>query len=85
MVIGGVKSLFTENEDEPISSDKASRGTIELSKKESQKIESLKRKIAASVDKKTSMTTVSVTLQSPKVAAVVADSVVKKLQEYILS
>jgi len=84
MVIGGVKSLFTENEDESISSDKASRGTIELSKKESQKIESLKRKIAASVDKKTSMTTVSVTLQSPKVAAVVADSVVKKLQEYII-
>ena len=30
------------------------------------------------------MTTVSVTLQSPKVAAVVADSVVKKLQEYII-
>ena len=84
MVIGGVKSLFTENEDESISSDKASRGTIELSKKESQKIESLKRKIAASVDKKTSMTTVSVTLQNPKVAAVVADSVVKKLQEYII-
>ena len=84
MVIGGVKFLFTENEDEPISSDKASRGTIELSKKESQKIESLKRKIAAFVDKKTSMTTVSVTLQNPKVAAVVADSVVKKLQEYII-
>ena len=84
MVIGGVKSLFTENEDEPISSDKASRGTIELSKKEFQKIESLKRKIAASVDKKTSMTTVSVTLHNPKVAAVVADSVVKKLQEYII-
>ena len=84
MVIGGVKSLFTENEDESISSDKASRGTIELSKKESQMIESLKGKIAASVDKKTSMTTVSVTLQSPKVAAVVADSVVNKLQEYII-
>ena len=84
MVIGGVKSLFTENEYEPISSDKVSRGTIELSKKESQKIESLKRKIAASVDKKTSMTTGTVTLQSPKVAAVVADSVVKKLQEYII-
>ncbi|MDU1633089.1 MAG: chain-length determining protein [Bacteroides ovatus] len=82
MVISGVKSLFTENEDESISSDKASLGTIELSQKESQKIELLKRKIAASVDKKTSMTTVSVTLQHPKVAAVVADSVVKKLQEY---
>ena len=84
MVIGGVKSLFIEDEDESIFSDKASQGTIELSKKESQKIESLKKKIVASVDKKTSMTTVSVTLQNPKVAAVVADSVVRKLQEYII-
>ena len=30
------------------------------------------------------MTTVAVTLQNPKVAAVLADSVVKKLQEYII-
>ena len=84
MVIGGVKSLFTEEESELVPSDKANLGTIELSKKESKKIEALKKKILASVDKKTSMTTVSVTLQNPKVAAVVADSVVRKLQEYII-
>ena len=84
MVIGGVKSLFIEEESELVPSDKANLGTIELSKKESKKIESLKKKILASVDKKTSMTTVSVTLQNPKVAAVVADSVVRKLQEYII-
>ena len=84
MVIGGVKSLFIEDEDESIFSDKASQGTIELSKKESQKIESLKKKIVASVDKKTSMTSVTATFQDPKIAAVVADSVVKKLQEYII-
>jgi len=84
MVIGGVKSLFTEEESESVPSDKANLGTIELSKKESKKIESLKKKILASVDKKTSMTTVSVTLQNPKVTAVVADSVVRKLQEYII-
>ena len=84
IIIDGAKSLFIEDEDESIFSDKASQGTIELSKKESQKIESLKRKIAASVDKKTSMTSVIATFQNPKVAAVVADSVVKKLQEYII-
>lgn len=84
MVIGGVKSLFTEEESESVPSDKVNLGTIELSKKESEKIEALKKKILASVDKKTSMTTVSVTLQNPKVAAVVADSVVRKLQEYII-
>ena len=48
------------------------------------KIGTLKKKIAASVDKKTSMTSVTATFQDPKVAAVVADSVVKKLQEYII-
>ena len=83
MVIGGVKSLFTE-EDEIASFNKTGQGTIELSKKDSRKIATLKKMIAASVDKKTSMTSISVTLQDPKVAAVVADSVVKKLQEYII-
>lgn len=85
MAIGGVKSLFISEEDEFMSSDKASHGTIELSKKESVKIETLKRKIAASVDKKTAMTTVAVTFQNPRVAAIVADSVVGKLQEYIIN
>ena len=83
VVIGGVKSLFTE-EDELTSSDQVSLGTIESSKKELGKIKALKNMILASVDKKTSMTSVAVTLQNPKVTAVVADSVVKKLQEYII-
>ena len=84
MVIGGVKSLFIKEDEETIS-DRGNQVTIELSKKESQKIETLKKMIIASVDKKTSMTTVAVTLQNPKVAAVVADSVVGKLQEYIIN
>lgn len=84
MVIDGVKSLFTEEENETTPSDRMSQGTIELTKKESKKIETLKEMIVASVDKKTSMTTVGVTLQNPKVAAIVADSVVRKLQECII-
>ena len=84
MVIGGIKSLLTEEDDKSESFNGANQGTIELSKKESKKIEVLKKMITAIVDKKTSMTTVAVTLQNPKVAAVLADSVVKKLQEYII-
>ena len=83
MVIGGVKSLFTE-EDEIASFDKTSQGAIELSKQDSRKIATLKKVITASVDKKTSMASVTATFQDPKIAAVVADSVVKKLQEYII-
>ena len=37
------------------------------------------------VDQKTAITNISVTLQDPKVTAVVADSVVCKLQEYIIN
>ena len=84
MIIGGVKSLFVENKEDLIVSDRVNQGTIELSKKELQKIEILKGRITASVDKKTSMTSVAVTLQEPRVAAVVADSVVRSLQEYII-
>lgn len=84
MAIDGVKSLFTEEENETTPSDRMSQGTIELTNKESKKIATLKKMIVASVDKKTSMTTVGVTLQNPKVAAIVADSVVRKLQECII-
>lgn len=39
----------------------------------------------ADIDKKTGITTLSVTLQDPKVTAMVADSVVTKLQQYIIN
>ena len=82
-VIGSVKSLFNSS-DTDNSINNVKYGTIELTKEESIKITALKKNIAASVDKKTAITSVSVTLQDPKVTAVVADSVVHKLQEYII-
>ena len=84
IIIGGIKSLLTEGDDGSMVFNRINQGTIELSKKESKKIEAIKSMIAATIDKKTSMTSVTVTMQSPRVAAVVADSVVKKLQEYII-
>ena len=77
----GVKSLFT---DEPVVTNNTQNGTIDLTKEVAQKIELLKKMIIASIDKKTGITSVSVTLQQPKVAAIVADSVVHKLQESII-
>ena len=77
MVIGGIKSLFTEKDDESMAFSGVHQGTIELSKKELKRIGMLKKKITATVDKNTYMTSVTVTLQNPRVAAVVADSVVK--------
>lgn len=80
MVIGGVKSLFTDKEEETAT---VQEGAIELNKEDAVKLESLRKQITTEVDKKTSITTLSVTLQDPKVAATMADSVVSKLQQYI--
>lgn len=81
MAISGIKSLF-ENKEEAIN-EITDSGSIELSEEDTQKLESLRKVIIASVDKKTAITTLSVTLQDPKVVATVADSVVSKLQQYI--
>lgn len=81
-IIGGVKSIFN---DEDAVSNMLKQGTIELTKEENKKIDFLKKNIIASVDKKTAITTISVSLQEPRTTAIVADSVVKKLQEYIIN
>lgn len=84
MIVSGVQSLFSDDETIIIATN-VKLGIIELTKKEAGKIGQLKHAIAVSIDKKSAMTTVAVTLQNPKVAATVADSVVKKLQEYIIN
>lgn len=81
MAIGGIKSLFTDEKKEE--KDTIQGGTIELNEKDAAKLGSLRKAIVAEVDKKTSITTLSVTLEDPKVAATIADSVVSKLQQYI--
>ena len=58
-------------------------GAIELNEKDALKLEGLRKQISAEVDKKTAITTLSITLQDPKVTATIADSVVSKLQQYI--
>lgn len=80
MAIGFIKGLFTEEPDTV-----ATLNPFQLTKKESQKVEFLRKNIVADIDKKTGITTLSVTLQDPKVTAMVADSVVTKLQQYIIN
>ena len=81
LAVSGVKSLFIDKKE--YSNEKLQNGVIRLTKKEKAQIDILKKSIIATIDKKTAITNVSVTLQNPRVAAVVADSVVS-LQEYII-
>ena len=79
MAIGAIKSIFTEKVDTV-----SALNPFQLTEKEATKVEGLRKAIIANVDKKTAMTTITVTLQDPKVTAIVADSVVGKLQQYII-
>lgn len=79
LAIGVIKSLFTEEVDTI-----SVLNPFQLTKEEYLKVKKLREVITADVDKKTAMTTVTVTLQDPKVTAIVADSVVGKLQQYII-
>lgn len=80
MVIGGIKGLFVEERTDSI----GGLNPFQLTEEETDKVLALKQSIFADIDKKTAITTISVTLQDPKVTAIVADSVVNKLQEYII-
>lgn len=79
LAIGAIKSLFTEEANTTVTLN-----PFQLTEKEASKVEAIKQSIYADVDKKTAKTTISVTLQDPKVTAIVADSVVTKLQQYII-
>lgn len=79
MAIGAIKSLFSEKVDTT-----TVLNPFQLTEKEAAKVKEVRQAITAEVDKKTAMTTITVTLQDPKVTAIVADSVVTKLQQYII-
>lgn len=81
MAISGISSLFSNKEKE--TTETIQDGAIELGEEDAAKLKSLRQQITAEVDKKTAITTLSVTLQDPKVTATIADSVVSKLQQYI--
>lgn len=82
MAVGGIKSLLLGKEEEAVA-DSTRQGAIVLTEKEAAKLETLRRSLTAEVDKKTAITTLTATLQDPRITATVADSVVAKLRQYI--
>jgi hypothetical protein len=78
--IGGIMSLFQSEEEE--TGEKAIN-PFHLTAEQAGIVAGLKGMIAANVDKKTGVTTVTVTMQDPLVAAIITDTVVVKLKEHI--
>ena len=79
--IGAVMSIFSSNDNE----EDNNRGInpFQLTKEQDKIVNGLRKLVVANVDKKTGVTSISVTMQDPLVCAIVADTVVTKLQEFI--
>ena len=80
--IGAITSLFSSDDEEE---GNDTINPFQLSRKQSSLVEGLKKAVIANVDKKTGVTTVSVTMQDPMVCAIIADTVIYKLQEKVTS
>ncbi len=80
MVIGGVKSLFISEDEE---AGGAGLDTFRLTKDETDVVNVLMDRVSADVDTKTSVITLSVTMQDPMVSALLADTVVERLKAYV--
>lgn len=79
--LGWVISLFNDNEE---SGDKAKLDPFHLTKEEASVVKVLSQRISVSVDKKTGLTTLSVTMQDARIAACLTDAVMTKLQNYVV-
>ena len=80
--IGAITSIFSSDDEEE---GNDTINPFQLSRKKSSLVEGLKKAVIAHVDKKTGVTTVSVTMQDPMVCAIIADTVIYKLQEKVTS
>ncbi len=78
--LGWTISLFKDDE---VEEGKGKLDPFHLTKDESIIVSNLSKRIGVSVDKKTGLTTITVTMQDARIAACLTDTVMNRLQEYI--
>lgn len=77
---GKIIGLFRSKEEVPAGHK---LDNFQLTVDENLLVEALNKRVTASVDAKTSVVTISVMMQDPLVSAILADTVVNRLQEYV--
>lgn len=78
-LLGWMRSLFADKEAE----GEGALNPFMLTKEEESVAQALSSRIAVSVDKKTGITTLTVTMQDPLISATLTDTVMHRLQNYI--
>ncbi|MCI1648006.1 MAG: Wzz/FepE/Etk N-terminal domain-containing protein [Bacteroides sp.] len=79
--VGWAISLFKE--EEKLNPNNGKFNSFRLTKDESAIADALNQRLAVSVDKKTGVTTLTVTMQDPLISASLTDTVMHRLQNYI--
>ncbi|MCI9608501.1 MAG: chain-length determining protein [Muribaculaceae bacterium] len=79
--IGGVRSLFSSSDKEGEESRKPD--SFRLTPEENGIVGALAGRVSVDVDGKTSIISISVTMQDPVVSAMLADTVAERLKEYV--
>ena len=77
-----LKNLLSKEEEEK--GDESAVNPSQLTKKQAAVAKSLSQSISADVDKKTGVTTISVVMDDPLMATQLADTVCRRLQEYVI-
>lgn len=83
-VLGWMMSLFEEKKDADSGQQQQKFEISSLTPKQMGYINAMRGRVNLNLDKKNAIISANVTMQDPVVAAVVADSVVSKLKEYII-
>ena len=78
--LGWVMSLFRDEEE---GNGDGKLDPFRLTKDETEIVKALNQRISVAVDKKTSVVTLSVTMQDPLISATLTDTVMTRLQNYI--
>ncbi len=79
--LDAVKSLFAERKPE---SDGTKTDPFRLTRDEEKIRKEITERIEAAIDKKTSLVTISVTMQDPLISATLADTIMRNLQAYVI-
>lgn len=79
--IGFITSLFASKEEEKENIKEIN--PFHLTKKQADIVDGMKKIITTNIDKKTGVTTITVTLQDPLVSAIIADTLLANLQERV--
>lgn len=77
---GHIIGFFKSDEEVP---EDHKLDNFQLTMDENKLVEALNERVSASVDQKTSVVTIDVKMQDPLVSAILADTVVARLQEYV--